>query len=263
MVFISIILSFYSASHRWTRDFGQSFIGEALRPFQLSSHWIVESVGAVWGGYVDFRGAYVENSRLRGELLELNSENSKLRAQTAELSQLKTLLGDRHPTELYGVVARVIGWDGNIGVRAITIDRGATNGIASGDAVVVGRSVVGQVVAVGPLTSKVLLLVDRVSGIDALLETSRLRGVVQGNGDNRCSMEFVLNTPGLSIPAGEKVFTSGMDGVFPKGLLVGEIEVAAPESSDLFKALVVKPALTLSTLETVLVLHPMPLAEDP
>ena len=131
------------------------------------------------------------------------------------------------------------------------MNRGTSHGIRVGMAVVHPRGVVGQVVAVSPNFSHVLLLTDHSSGVDVMTQDSRARGVVEGIGADHCELRYVSKqTP---VRVGDTVLTSGMDGVFPKGLLVGSVSKVAVETGTLLQNIEVKVAVDLDKLEEVLV----------
>ena len=121
-----------------------------------------------------------------------------------------------------------------------------------GSAVIDGAGVVGQVITVSHNTSRVLLAIDRVSGIDALIQDNRARGIVEGNGSSNLEFRFVIDSEEVKI--GDKVVTSGLDSVFPKGLILGIVSQSGISSGGMFKVIKVQPAVNFSKLEDVLVL---------
>jgi rod shape-determining protein MreC len=141
-------------------------------------------------------------------------------------------------------------------VKGITVNRGSSDGIASGMAVIHPQGVVGQVVAVSSKTARVLLVSDHASGVDVVTQDSRARGIVEGGGERICELKFIPKDARLM--EGEAVLTSGMDGVYPKGLLVGTVERIGSASVSLFKTVELRPAVDLSRIEEVLIVSVAP-----
>jgi len=118
--------------------------------------------------------------------------------------------------------------------------------------VIKGNALVGQVVVVSPNTSRVLLIIDHSSGVDSLIQSSRVRGVVEGLGRDVCELRYVPREEEVAI--GDRIITSGVDGVYPKGLMVGLVSDVDKGAGSLFWSVKVKPAVNFSRLETVLII---------
>jgi rod shape-determining protein MreC len=114
------------------------------------------------------------------------------------------------------------------------------------------RGVVGQVIAVSPNSARILLMTDHSSGIDAIVQGSRIRGVVEGSGTQMSQLRYV--TREFSIKTDELVLTSGMDGVFPKGLLLGTVSAVQSSGGGMFQTVEVRPSVDFVRLEEVLIL---------
>jgi len=195
----------------------------------------------------------------RSQLEQLRQQNEQLRATVAELEEarlenerLKVLLRIARSADLESVGAHVIGrptnsWDG-----IITIDRGSDDGLASGMPVVGPLGLLGQTVEVSGSSSKVRLITDQRSGVAAMIQRSRVEGVVRGSIDGRLTLDFV--SVDTTVTAGDVVITSGMGGVFPKGLVIGEVTDVVRNPGALQQAIAVRPGGDPSGLEEVLVL---------
>jgi len=246
----ALVLSAYSARHPEAARSGAALIGEGLRPFRSVTSSTSSAISGWWRAYVDLIGVRQENVSLLDRVRTLEAENSRLMEFQSENSRLRGLLQLAERGAVRGVAARVVGRDATNWVQTVTLNRGAADGLARGMAVLAGDGVVGQVVSVSPSTALVLLMTDHSSGIDAIVQGSRARGVVEGVGEETCRWRFVLSEEEVKI--GDRVITSGMDGVFPKGLLLGIVTDVGSESG-LFRSIVVRPAVRLSALEDVLV----------
>jgi rod shape-determining protein MreC len=149
------------------------------------------------------------------------------------------------------LASQVIGSSGSEQSRSIYIDKGSRDGIKADMAVITAEGVVGKVLRVFRTTSQVLLVNDQTSGVGAILEKSRLQGVLRGTPLGEVVLEKVMSDE--AVQPGERVLTSGGDRIFPKGLPVGTVTRVSP-GSELFLNIRVKPAADLNRLEEVLVI---------
>jgi len=145
----------------------------------------------------------------------------------------------------------VIGSSGSEQSRSIYIDKGTHDGIKPDMPVITAEGVVGKVLRTFKSTSQVLLINDQTSGVGAILEKSRLQGVVRGTALGEVVLEKVMSDE--TVQSGDRVLTSGGDQIFPKGLAVGTVTKVSP-GSELFLNIRVRPAADLSRLEEVLVI---------
>ena len=185
-----------------------------------------------------------ENRRLRGELAAL----TELRQENARLQQL---LGFVEETSLPTLAARVIGEDASGWFRTIEIDRGSVDGIRDGLPVVNAAGLVGRVVRTTPHTARVLLITDASSAVAVLVQDQRIRGICRGQGGTLI-LDFALLQDDIQV--GDGVITSGLGGVFPKGLVIGYVQAVQREQFGLFQTIEIDPAVDFAHLEEVLVL---------
>ncbi|WKZ57418.1 MAG: rod shape-determining protein MreC [Bdellovibrionota bacterium] len=248
---LSTLLSAYTAKRPHIAGSLSGAFTEVLYPLLSSISSLRGGVGGIWDGYIALRGVKEENHELRRRLEVLEAQNSRLLELRHENDRLRGLLKVGEETQLSGVVADVIGYEASNWVQAITLNRGSADGVWVGTAAVDQEGLVGRVIAVSPSTSKVLLITDPTSGVDAIAQDTRAHGVVEGNGSTLCRWRFVLNDDEVKI--GDRIITSGMDGLFPKGLLVGVVSAIEP-GDGLFQSVDVRPAVRLPHLESVLLL---------
>lgn len=152
------------------------------------------------------------------------------------------------------MVASVIGRDATQWSKVVTVNKGTQSGLRDHLAVITAAGVIGQVINAGLNTSKVLLIVDGRSAVDALFQNSRVSGVVVGMGEDACQMKFVPNTADVKV--GDSVLSSGLGGIFPKGLVIGKVSQVSRKKQGLFQEITLTPSADLSRLEEVLVLLP-------
>jgi rod shape-determining protein MreC len=157
------------------------------------------------------------------------------------------------------MAAEIIGAAATPDFRTLTIDRGTRDGLRTDMSVVAPAGVVGRLVVPSLRASKVQLLIDRNAAAGAIIERTRAQGVVVGGGDDRLRLEYVSEVS--DVVAGDVVVTSGIDGIYPKGFIIGKIETVEKLGGS-YKRITVKPAVDFSSLEEVLVvLTPTPARE--
>ena len=150
------------------------------------------------------------------------------------------------------VAAEVIGKDPSAWFKTVIIDKGKADGLQKGLPVVLPRGIAGQVIEVSDHYSKVMLIIDRNSAVDALVQRSRARGIIKGASADKCRFEFVLRKNDVQL--GDTVVASGFDGVYPKGLRIGQISDLSERNSDIFYEITVTPFVDYEKLEEVLVI---------
>ena len=204
-----------------------------------------------WAGYVNLVGVRQENSWLRKRVREFEARSDRMTELENQNSRLQALLDLRESMPGQAVAARVTGADMSGLFRTAILNKGQRDGVVKGMAVVAPQGVVGQIVAASPNASRVLLLDDPSSGVAAAVARSNARGLVEGGPGVGCLLRYVK--PREDVQPGDRVVTSGLDGVFPKGLLIGEITTVVQGDRGLFQSAEIQPAVDLSKLEEVLV----------
>jgi rod shape-determining protein MreC len=223
---------------------------DAVTPLEEGIVWLQSSTGNLWHSYFYLRGVRQENRALKQEIERLRIEQVRLSEDAEQAHRLQALLGFKEQFISRTVAAQVIGSSGSEQSRSIYIDKGARDGIKPDMAVITADGVVGKVLRVFKTTSQVLLINDQTSGVGAILEKSRLQGVLRGTPAGEVVLEKVMSDE--PVQPGERVLTSGGDQIFPKGLPVGTVTKVSP-GAELFLNIRVKPVANLSRLEEVLV----------
>jgi rod shape-determining protein MreC len=232
-----------------------------LSPFQRAVARVVDLFATSWSGYVSLRGVKQDNAALEAELRTLELQLSNERERGAEAGRLRELLGLRQALPFETVAAEVLAREGLPWFRSVTLGKGQRDGVALNAPVISSSGVVGRVVSLGPHAAKVQLLLDRDAGVGVVIERSRASGVVSGqvgladSGSPDLIMKYV---PALAdVQPGDRVLTSGLDRIFPKGLVVGRV-LSVAAASGLFREVVVAPSARFDQLETVLVVRRSP-----
>jgi rod shape-determining protein MreC len=229
-----------------------------MMPFQWVATRTVGLVSGVWKGYFRLHDSGIENERLKAERAQLETQMVELREKAKLFDQLNALKDWQATNDYPGVVARVVGRDANQWFNTVTIDRGLLSGVGKDQPVVTAEGLVGRVILATPIASQVLLVTDERHGAGAAVigqtAGSRWLGIIEGKSQSLCEMRFV-ETP-ENIEKGEQVVTSGQDGLYPPGLLIGRVKsngtLHAPQLVE------IEPASPLGKLEVVKVLQVPP-----
>lgn len=192
-------------------------------------------------------------------LSELREQNAELTAQVAELSEskktserLESLLNLQSTYSLTSTAARIIGNSSDAWSRAVTIDKGTAVGFSCGMAVCNSGGVIGQIVEVSATTSTVQLITDEGSGVSAMIQSTRAQGMLQGQPDGSLRLSYVSTESDVKV--GDIVITSGIGGVYPKGLPLGTVSSVEKSDNDVYYTIVVRPQSTAENNEEVLVI---------
>jgi rod shape-determining protein MreC len=225
----------------------------AVTPLERVLVWVQTSTGNVWHNYFYLRGVRAENRNLKAQIERMSLEQVRISQDADQARRLQALLAFKEQFISQTMAAQVIGSSGSEQSRSVFIDKGYNDGIRPDMAVITADGIVGKVLRADPANShvsQVLLIDDQTSGVGAILDKTRLQGILRGTPAGEVVLEKVMSDE--TVPAGEMVLTSGGDGIFPKGLLAGRVTKVS-QGSDLFLNIHVRPAADLSRLEEVLV----------
>lgn len=250
-------------SSQVTRENGHSalrnFLVTVFSPVQRGANSALSGVRSAWNSYVDLRGVREENERLQEEVARLEQMLWMERDAIASYRRLSSVLelAERLPYD--PVVAEVVGIDASAWFRTITVNRGSARGVELNAPVIAAGGLVGRVISVGPEVAQVQLLTDRDCSVGALLARTRVRGVVAGSGEQASPTGLTLNYVSNleDVVEGDWIVTSGMDGIYPKGIAVGRVG-SVRNGPRLFKLVTVEPAAKLDRLEEIFILKALP-----
>lgn len=207
----------------------------------------------------------VELNILRVRVRELENENTLLRQQLAykqanpDFDILGAAVLQRNPD-----LARVVGQDPSNLARYIIIDQGSEEGVKTGMPVVTPQGLVGRVTATGTHWAKALLITDATSAVNAVVQSTRATGIVQGDVNGNLTIKYVPQ--GEAIKIGDLILTSGMGGGFPKRLVIGQVTAVRKHDIELFQEAEIQPSVDFARLEFVLVLKkftPADITQEP
>jgi rod shape-determining protein MreC len=248
---VSLTLLTWKVKNRLPVAMFEDAVLSISRPLQQAATWTTRRLGGVWDNYIYLVNAQRDNQRLREELKWLRQENHRHLEASLQYQRLQRLLNFRDQTPLDVVAAEVIGRNSNSWTEIIYINRGTRDRVAKGLPVVTHDGLVGQVVHAAPTLSQVMLLTDFRSGVDALVQRTRASGVVAGRGRNVAELRFL--PVGVDLQLGDRLISSGMGGVFPKGLIIGEVKDIHRNGRQT-QQVEIQPSVDFSHLEEVLVL---------
>jgi len=230
----------------------EQFVIEITAPFQRLIKQVAKSTEEFWLNYFRLVGVRHENTQLKNELHALKMENSRYRELLATQGRLEALLQFKQTINRPVLAAQVIGLDPTGWFKSVIIDKGKWSGLRLDMPVVNSFGVVGRVVSVSSNYAKVLLIIDQNSAVDCLVQRTRDRGMLKGLMSEICRLDYVSKSDDITV--GDIVVTSGLGGVFPKGLPVGRILDVKEIAGELFKDITIRTAVDFSKLEEVLVI---------
>jgi rod shape-determining protein MreC len=234
--------------------------GTALREF-LSP--VQGGVVSVWQ-YVSAPVRYIghaseisqENQKLQKQVRDLTWENNILREYQYENKQLTKLLNFQqlYKNNFTLLGGRVISRSPSSWYSTLVIDRGSDDGVRKGQPVVSDSGLVGQIVSVGKSTAQGLLILDNNGAVGAMVQTTRTLGVVQGNKDEMGTLQMIDLPYEAKLQEGQVVVTSGLGGIFPRGIPIGKVERLQNGGSELEKYAVITPLVDFDRLEELFVI---------
>jgi rod shape-determining protein MreC len=244
-----ILISAQVQTRRGVPMLEEAIFGSMAEVQRVATGGIGEARG-FWQSYVNLRETGRENESLKQRVSQLEVALQRERALAGQTKVLQEMLDLKTETPFATTPAMVIASAASPDFRTMTLDKGSSQGLAADMAVLAPAGVVGRVVLPTPRAAKVQLIIDRNAAAAGLVERSRAQGVVIGTGTDQMRFEYVPGTADLQV--GDRVVTSGMDGIYPKGFVIGQIE-SIQRSAGEFSNVLIRPAVNLSALETVLV----------
>ena len=257
IVVLSLLFVLMSLSSRTryvgeTRTMFERTVMTIFSPVPKAVNWVGQTISDMYHGYLDMRRAVNENLELHRKVIDLTTENLKLRQSEEDLKRLRTLLGYSEDFTMPTTMAQAIMLDTSGRFKSMIIDRGSNAGVEVNDAVVNANGLIGRVILTTKDMAKVQLLTDSNASVGVLIERTRRQGVLRGEGGNGAQL---YDIPVLAdVVPGDTVLTAGIDGIFPKGIPVGVV-TKAEKAQDLFKTITVRPLVDFNTIEEAIVLH--------
>jgi rod shape-determining protein MreC len=205
----------------------------------------------MWTHYFYLVSTEKENDNLKKMLAKAINVDNQCKETSLSNDRFRKLLDFKNASPLQSVSAEVIGKDPSQWYKTLVIDKGVSQGVTKGLSVIVPEGVVGQVIDASDHYAKVLLIIDSNSAVDALVQQTRAHGIIKGDSEGRCLLNYVSRKDIVNI--GDAVVSSGLDGVFAKGLLIGKVTDINRNNSGIFQDIEVSPFVDFDKIEEVLV----------
>jgi len=257
VVLLAVNIIFLSAASRRYSSYGIGRIAISFTaPFQEAVTDSIRFVKNIWRYYFFLVSTAKENDDIKKSLSLAREENNRYKELILSNYRLRKLLNFQKNMPHSVVAAEVVGKDSSPWYKTIIINKGKADGLVKGLPVVVPDGITGQIMDVSYQHSKVLLIIDQNSAVDALVQRTRARGIIKGESAGQCLFKYVLRKHDVKV--GDTVVSSGLDGVFPKGLLIGHVSGVIRRSSGIFQEVTVSPYVDFEKLEEVLVVLTSP-----
>jgi rod shape-determining protein MreC len=236
-----------------------------VAPVQGVFQRFTRSVESVLATVQNYQVLLEENARLHNELATALTLEARLNELRQENTRLRSMVGFQERSEYELIAANVVARDPSTWFHTMTINKGSTHGVEENMAVVTSEGLVGNVLAVSPLSSQVLLLTDSGRGVSSLVQRSRepgQAGVVNNTPHNPGYLQVSMLSRDANIQPGDTVISSGLGGIFPKGLVIGYVLEVIEDERGILPVANLRPAANFNRLEEVFVVIPGAIAGD-
>jgi len=254
---VTVLASFLWITSQVRKPGGPSLLDRGVSavsyPFVKGAHMGGDTARGVWEGYIYLVDAAKENDRLKADNARLSFENTRLREAIAKSGRLHDLWALKEQTQFPVVPAAVIGRDSSSWFNSLWVDKGVSSGVRKDMPAAVYTGLVGKVSVPYSGSARVLLITDPRSAVSCLTERSRDTGILTGDGTGLCVMKYVDKH--ADIKPGDLVVSSGLDGVFPEGMPVGEVVKVLRDAPGYFQEVRVRPTADLTRLEDLVLIR--------
>ncbi|MBW1616546.1 MAG: rod shape-determining protein MreC [Deltaproteobacteria bacterium] len=233
---------------------GRNIFVVVAAPFQNAVVATTKLGRDIWSDYFSLLSVARENKELKKKTEQFDSLNNKYCELKAGYNRLLKLLNFKRENPYDKLIAaRVIGKDAARWFKTVLIDKGKKDGVKKGMPVITPEGAVGQITDIFARRSRVLLITEQHSAIDAIIQRTRARGILKGKGaDEECALEYILRKNDVQIR--DVVISSGMDGIFPKGLIIGTVSNVTKNAAQVFQNVSVSCYVDFEKLEEVLII---------
>lgn len=267
IIIVSVLLALFSL-HLALTDKKQVERGYVVRgilsvfvdPLQSSILSIYWTVNGIFEDYRGLVGVREENATLKAAVTALEDEKNQLTEELALAGRLKVLLDYKEEVGFRTVAARVQAFNIERWTRTLVINKGTDDGLAKNMSVITPSGVVGRIIKAGSGSSRVLLATDLRSDIDVIMQRTRTKGILEGDGTDGMKLKYIRELDDVKV--GDTLVTSGFAGIYPKGLVVGTVRRIKPGKDNFFKRIEVAPSVDINRLEDVLVVTEGAAARD-
>lgn len=250
LLVVSLTILSYSAVRLSETGFLRKTVLETAAPIEDAINISLRSLLDAWKRYLFLVGMEEENRQLRREKALLSEQLNRYREGYLEAIRLQKLLDIKNGFPHRTVAARVIDSNRTSLFKTLLINKGTADGLRVGLAVLSDQGAVGRIIETSWHASRVLLMIDENSNIDALIQRSRTQGILQGAGAAGGNLKYISRTE--EVLPGDVVLSSGLAGVFPKGMLLGVVTGVSRKEGGLFQKIDVAPAVDFGKLDEVM-----------
>ena len=254
LVSVSAFLYIFSLNFRTTgkMDHLQGFVTEVVSPPLQLVGKVFYAFEGVYKNYIWLRNVRAENEELKKQIALLQNQLTAYQEAFIQNQRLRRLLDFKRATGYKTIAAQVVVHDLTGWFQTLIVNKGFKDGVAADMPVVNEEGAIGRILDVSAHYSRVLLITDEESAVDAIDVRNRVRGILCGKDINGCILKYV--SANLDVEDGDLIITSGKDGIFPKGLRLGIVHAVYRDPSSMFQRVDVKPLVQLSTIEEVLII---------
>lgn len=247
-----VLMSTYAKHPESEQSILRTWLMTVLTPVTKAVGSVISSAAGAAKNIAELKGAREENAALRQRIEQLTAERDQAVERATELDLLKAELALPPHPKYPEVAANVISRDVSMWYRRLVIDRGTLHGLKRDMPVVTNTGIVGRIISIGPNYAMVQVITDKHAGLGAMLQISRAMGEVRGLDGGRCELKNVHANE--SVEVGETVVTTGLDRIYPKGLVVGTVEAVENSPNAPWKKIFISPSARIDRVEQVLVL---------
>jgi rod shape-determining protein MreC len=252
LLIIALIMLSFNLKYGADGSFFRKIVLEIVAPVQKALNASVTSIKDAWLRYVLLVGIEEENKNLKKKINEFKATLVLYQEGYLEAQRLRKILSITDDYDYHFISARVIGREQAALSKTILINKGAVHGLKTGMPVIAPPGLIGRLTDVSWHASKVLLFIDENSNVDAIVQRTRIQGIISGAGPQGLILKYISKTQ--DVKEGDVVISSGMGGVFPKGLLIGQVSHVDRQAASLFLKINVAPFVDFSKLEEILIL---------
>jgi rod shape-determining protein MreC len=248
------MISYHAAKQDSDTGLFRRLVLEAMWPLESLKNKSLKAFRDGWDRYLFLVGLEVENRQLRKENHLLENQLVQYREGYLEALRLQKILKLKEQINTTPVIAQVIDREQSPIFKSILIDKGTAHGFRVGFPVLNDQGLVGRITECSLHISRIMLIVDVNSNVSVLLQRSRTHGVLQGTGAAGCRLKYVPKTEEVKV--GDAVISSGLGGIFPKGIILGVVAAVDKKEGGFFQRIDVQPSVDFGKLEEVAVLIP-------
>ena len=262
---LALVFTFFTLCISFGLQRGGSLLSIAERaaltityPVQKGIDLTFAAGGKLFDSYINLITVKEQNHLLKKDLALMEHRLAQLEEARLENLRLHKLLNfkKQHDILAQGIAAHVIGRQTDSLSHILIVDCGSNQNLKVNNPVFTTGGVIGRIIACGPQSAKVLLLVDQNSACDVLIQRNRIRGTLQGTGGDLCRLAYLQRTADVKV--GDQLVTSGLDNIFPKGITVGTVVATARNHNGLSQQIKVKPEFDFNTIEEVYIIPSLP-----